>query len=392
MSGLRFMLVAGEISGDQRAASLIQSLKSTTESDDIEFFGAGGSAMKEAGMDLLMDLTSHAVIGHLDAIRNYFKFRGFFNQLLDIATERKPDAIILVDYSGFNLRFAAAIQNCATGIDGWNPKIIYYVSPQLWASREGRSKTMVANVDLLLSIIPFEKQWYAQRLPHFPVEFIGHPLLDEFEGQPPVFSRRAEVPGRPNVLLLPGSRKGEVTLHLPLLLETAKELSKDKEIDFTMIVPSDELKEHCQQNGAEAHGIRLQKGGTREALLNADLALTKSGTITLECALYGVPSIVFYITNPLIYFLGRRLIKVPYLAMPNLIAKAPIFPEYIQGEATVENLAHSANLFLTDQALRQSTLDSLKEVARALGQKGGTQRAALAIQKEMKFLPAPKQS
>ena len=387
MAELRFMLIAGEVSGDQRAAALITSLRKQPELTGSSFFGAGGTAMRDAGMELLIDLTGHAVIGHLEAIKNYFKFKGFFNQLLDSAVERRPDVLVLIDYSGFNLRFAKALKERAAGIEDWNPKIVYYVSPQLWASREGRSATMAANVDLLLSIIPFEKKWYEERLPGFPVKFIGHPLLDEFEEQPPVFTKPDTLTQAPHVLLLPGSRKAEVSRHLPLLLETARRLGTDRKMRFTMIIPSDDLLEYCKANGADSEGITLQKGSTREALETADLAITKSGTITLECALYGVPSIVFYITNPLIYFLGRRLIKVPYLAMPNLIAGKEVFPEFIQGEASAANLTQAADQLLNDQEMRSQTINDLRKVVESLGAKGGTQRAANAIGRELKLIP-----
>ncbi len=380
------MLIAGEVSGDQRAASLIRAMKCHPALANASFFGAGGSSMKEAGMETLIDLTGHAVIGHLDAIRNYFKFRGFFQQLLREAIDRRPALLILVDYSGFNLRFAKALKTHAKGRNGWDLKIVYYVSPQLWASREGRSKVMAENVDLLLSIIPFEKQWYAERLPAFPVEFVGHPLLDEFEDKPPVFGKATEARRPPHILLLPGSRKAEVSRHLPLLLETAGKLWESHHATFTLVVPSDELLTYCHENGGDAEHIQLQKGKTREALAKADLALTKSGTITMECALYGVPAIVFYITNPLIYFLGRRLIKVPYLAMPNLIANESVFPEFIQGEATADNLVREALSLLSDVERRNKVMESLRQVAESLGAKGGCNRAAELVGNQLKLL------
>jgi lipid-A-disaccharide synthase len=182
------MLIAGEASGDLLAAELVSALRGQLFALDArsspQFFGAGGSKVAAAGVELAFDLTRHSVIGISDVLKNYFKFRRLFNQLLALAIERRPDVVIGVDYGGFNLRFGHAIrQYVRKHPGGWNPKIVQFVSPQVWASRPGRADLLAADYDLLLSIFPFEKDWYARRAPKLRVEFVGHPMVGRFNSE-----------------------------------------------------------------------------------------------------------------------------------------------------------------------------------------------------------------
>jgi lipid-A-disaccharide synthase len=184
-----FMLIAGEASGDLLAAELVSALHAQSSilnpPSSPVFFGAGGSRMASAGVELAFDMTQHAVIGISDVLKNYFKFRRLFNQLLALAIERKPDAVIGVDYGGFNLRFGHAVREYIreNPFANWNPKIVQFVSPQVWASRPGRANLLAADYDLLLSIFPFEKDWYAKRVPKLRVEFVGHPMVERFNSE-----------------------------------------------------------------------------------------------------------------------------------------------------------------------------------------------------------------
>ena len=198
MNPKSFMLIAGEASGDTLAAELVSALRAKISSSMLNplarlseaetapsspvFFGAGGPEMAAAGVELAFDLTQHSVIGITDALKNYFEFRRLFNQLFALAIERKPDAIIGVDFGGFNLRFGHAIKQYVRNNPflKWNPKIIQFVSPQVWASRPGRANRLAADYDLVLSIFPFEQDWYAQRVPKLRVEFVGHPMVGRF--------------------------------------------------------------------------------------------------------------------------------------------------------------------------------------------------------------------
>src|SRR6266566_9817816 len=188
MRRLSFMLIAGEASGDLLAAELVKALKQSPEIRAMpfppEFFGAGGPKMAEAGVELEVNLTQHTVIGLTDALKNYWQFKRIFDQLVHLATEREPDVIICVDFSGFNRRFAGAIRKHVRARRGtflnWDPKIVQYVSPQVWASRPSRAHQLERDVDLLLSIFPFEREWYATRAPGLRVEFVGHPIVDRY--------------------------------------------------------------------------------------------------------------------------------------------------------------------------------------------------------------------
>ena len=187
------MLIAGEASGDLLAAELVSALRGKLP--DATFFGAGGPRMAESDLELAFDLTQHSVIGISDVLKNYFKFRRLFNQLLALAIERKPDVVIGVDYGGFNLRFGHSVKEYVRNnpFAKWKPKIVQFVSPQVWASRPGRANLLAADYDLLLSIFPFEKDWYAQRVPQLRVEFVGHPMVGRFNSE-------GRVPRVPNLI------------------------------------------------------------------------------------------------------------------------------------------------------------------------------------------------
>src|ERR1044072_932759 len=213
----KFMIIAGEASGDTLGAELVKALRRTPNCARAEFFGAGGPKLAVAGVDLAFDLAAHAVVGIWEVVKNYGKFKTFFEQLLKVALERKPDAVILIDYPGFNLRFVRALrERCAD--TGWRPKIVYYVSPQIWAWHESRVHQIARDVDLMLAIFPFEKDWYRERAPNFRVEFVGHPLIDRYAGH------KFDGGGRDEVLLLPGSRVRELKKHLPVMIDAALQM------------------------------------------------------------------------------------------------------------------------------------------------------------------------
>ncbi len=388
------MLVAGDPSGDLLAAELVTALRqkvlARTEhrSDDVQplqsalaprFFGAGGPKMAAAGVEQVFDLTQHSVIGFAEVLKNLGKFKRLFKQLVRVAIERQPDVIVGVDYGGFNLRFAKAIRSHARAnqnlFNNWNPKIVQFVSPQVWASRASRAFTLAENHDLLLSIFPFEKAWYAQRVPQLRVEFVGHPMVGRV--------RSAECGVRnsekPCVVLLPGSRSDEVRRHWSVVTGAFELLRRElPQLTGTMILPNQKLADAMSSVGVPA-GIKLQIGGLTEALTSADLAITKSGTVTMECALHGVPAVVFYKTSWPTYFIGKQIVMVKYLAMPNLIADEAIYPEFVQGTATPENIARAGLELLRDEKRRAEVQGKLARVIESLGRPGAPDRAAEAI-------------
>ena len=403
-----FMLIAGEASGDLLAAELVGALRQRVLADSSDstaavqplrtalapkFFGAGGPKMAEAGVELAFDLTQHSVIGISEVFKKYLEFRRLFNQLLRLAIERQPDVIIGVDYGGFNLRFGRAVRRFVRAhrnqFNNWNPKIVQFVSPQVWASRPGRAYKLQDDYDLVLSIFPFEKSWYAKRTPKLRVEFVGHPMVGRFDmvrtrstasltssGERKIGDAVERVP---TILLLPGSRADEVRRHWPVVTGAFQILRRDlPELRGKMILPNDALAQSVKSLGVP-EGLELQVGSLTTALTEADLAITKSGTITMECALFGVPAVVFYKTSWPTYFIGKQIVSVKYLAMPNLLADAPIFPEFIQHEATPENIARAALELLQNPARRQEIQTKLKEIVASLGGPGASRRAADAV-------------
>ena len=375
------MLIAGEASGDFLATELVAALRAECGPHVPKFFGAGGPKMSAAGVELAFDLTQHSVIGLWEAVRKYRQFKGLFDRLLHLACDRQPDIIVCVDFSGFNRRFAAAIRREVRRRRGifhnWSPKIIQYVSPQVWASRPGRAFQMARDYDLLLSILPFEKSWYAARVPELRVEFVGHPIIERHAKVAVV-----KIDGQGSeLLLLPGSRVSELRRHLPPMLAAWERIRVARpDVRARMVLPSDEMVQLVHAiGGVTLNSIALQIGGLSEALATATVAIASTGTVTLECALFGVPTVAMYRTSWPTYIIGRQIVQVKYLAMPNLLADEPIYPEFIQSAATAENLAAAALQFLDNAELREAAKSKLTRVAESLGETGASQRAAKAI-------------
>lgn len=396
-----FMLIAGDPSGDRLAAELVNALRQEVLADSLKatadaqplrtalaprFFGAGGPEMAAAGVELAFDLTRHAVIGVTGVLRNYPQFRRMFKQLLKLAIEQQPDVIIGVDFSGFNLRFGSALKSYVRKqrreFVPWNPRLVQFVLPQVWASRPERAFALAENYDLLLGIIPFEKTWYAQRIPGLKVEFVGHPIVDRLANE--VRQQRPKDPQAPCVLLLPGSRRAELQRHCPIIMGAFELLRRElPALRGKMILPNETLAQTARELGLPA-GVEIQVGGITAALAKTDLAITKSGTVTLECAMFGVPAVVFYQLSPLNYFIAKQFITVRYVALPNLLAGEVVFPEFLQAAATPENLARAALGLLRDPARRQAVQAKLAGVVTSLGAGGATARAAQAITRLLK--------
>ncbi len=383
-----FMFIAGESSGDMLAAELVTALKqelgtrhdSRLTNHGPQFFGAGGAKMAAAGVELAFDLTRHSVIGPWDALKSYGRFKRLFDRLVALAFERRPDVIVCVDFSVFNHRFAEKIRwelEVRRATHGnWRPKIVKYVSPQVWASRPGRAKSMPRLFDLLLTIFPFEKAWYATRVPELKVEFVGHPAVDRFNVQRLTLSvQRSEN----SVLLLPGSRVGELKRHLPVMLAALQKIRATKPgVEARMVLSNESLLQLTRELGAPAE-VKTQIGDLPAALASSTVAIASTGTVTMECAWFGLPTVAMYKTSWATFQIGRRIIQVKFLAMPNILADEAIFPEFIQDDATPENLSRAALELLGDPARRQSIREKLPRVTSSLGEPGAARRAATAV-------------
>jgi lipid-A-disaccharide synthase len=391
------MLIAGEPSGDLLAAELVQALRQefagrnavfTTDYQPLHtgleprFFGAGGARMAAAGVDLAFDMTKHSVIGLTDVIKQLLKFRRLFQQLLRLARDRQPDVLVCVDFSEFNLRFAHAVRGLVRErqdwFHDWKPRIVRYVSPQVWASREGRARQVAEDCDLLLSIIPFEKAWYAKRVPRLPVEYVGNPVLDRY-GPPRSYTSLNS--SDPRIVLLPGSRSGELTRHIPVMLGALALIRMAiPDARAVMVLPDESLFALAKQFELPKD-LQLSAGNLPQALAEATIAIASSGTVTIECAYFGIPTVAMYKTSWPNYQLAIRVATVRFLALPNILADEEVFPEFIQYVATPENIASAALDLLKDEKRRAAIKARLSEIIAGLGPPGVARRAAQAIAK-----------
>ena len=374
------MVITGEASGDMLAAELVTALREKSSSPQ-KFFGVGGAQVRDAGVETVFDFSQNAVFG-LEALKRLGEYKARLQQLLALAIERRPDALICVDFGGFNSRFAQTVKEHVRGQGetAWHPKIIQFVSPQVWASRPWRANKLARNVDLLLTIFPFEKAWYAQRVPQLRVEFVGHPIVDRYARDIPNERFAAgRMPGaNPRLVIFPGSRPSELKRHLPVLSEALAQIRAVKPgIRATMIL-GETLMPAAKQFGLP-EGVEVRSANLAGALAEADVAIAKSGTITLECGFFGVPTVVMYKTSWATYALGKSLVNVKWVAMPNLLANEEVFPEFIQGQATSDNIAGATLELLDDAARRNWVKTKLKEIASSLGGPGASRRAAEMI-------------
>ena len=364
-------MVAGEASGDAHGAELIQAIKELQPKARI--IGVGGPRMVSAGQEQLLDLSAHAVLGLTEVLKQYFKFRKFRDQILELARRERPDAVVLIDCSGFNLRLTPSLRRDLPGT-----RIIYYISPQVWASRAGRVKAMQRDIDLLLSILPFEKAWFARVAPKFNVQWVGHPVLDRI--------RKVDVSApNPNfVALLPGSRRTEVEKHLPELWNAALIMGRNRPgLKFILLSPNESIQKYSLQMlgkfPAPNFAFEYNVGYAISHLSRCALAIVASGTASLECALVGIPQIVVYRVHPLTYAVGKRVVKVKYLSMVNVMANEAIVPEFLQDNLVAGAVAQEALELLGNNPRRETMKRRVAEVVATLGEPGASQRAADAI-------------
>ena len=375
------MIVAGEPSGDAHAAALVLALRASNSEVNFHFFGATGPLMRAAGVETIVNSDDLAIMGIVEVGCVLPKFIRAFRKLRVAAIQRSPDAVILVDWPEFNLRLASALHR--RGL-----KVIYYISPQLWAWRPGRVSRIKENVDLLLSILPFEVEWYKARgVEH--VEFVGHPLSGEVKARfgREEFCRRNDLdPARPIVSFLPGSRLKEIERILPPMLDAIKEFrTAHPDLQAVVVVaPSRtaaETREIVSQHDFDA--IKLIQQQTREALAASDAVAIASGTATLEAALLETPMVVVYKESQVNWHTLGRLITVPHFGLVNLVAGKEIAKELMQDQLTGRNLVRELSKLVEPEA-NKAARESLREVAGKLGNGGASERAAASILKSLR--------
>jgi lipid-A-disaccharide synthase len=377
------MIVAGEPSGDAHSAALVKALREAAPDVEFELFGATGPMMRAAGVETIVNSDSLAIMGIIEVGRVFPRFIRAFRSLKTAANQKQPDAVILVDWPEFNLRLATSLRRQGR-------KIIYYISPQLWAWRPRRVNNVKRDIDLLLSILPFEAEWYKERgVDH--VEFVGHPLSGEVKANlsREEFCEQHKLDSsRPIISLLPGSRHKELVRILPPMLDAVEVISeKRNDIQFVLVIAPSRSPEEAKQivsNRGSGAKVLLVHHQTRDALAAADVAAVASGTATLEAALLGTPMVIVYKESPVNWHTLGRLINVEHFGLVNLVAGNRLAPELMQHDLEGGRLAEELLKLLEPEA-NKSQRDSLKIVAHQLGENGASNRAAEAILKELGF-------
>lgn len=372
MSSKRLYIIAGEASGDLHGGNLIKALFRSAGEDALVIRAWGGDRMAEAGAEVVKHYRELAFMGFTQVLMNLRTIlRNIDTCKKDIESFR-PDAIILIDYPGFNLRIAEWAH--AKGIP-----VHYYISPQVWAWKKGRVHAIKRVVDHMYCILPFEKDWYARY--GYEARFVGHPLLDAIENE----GRSEMLPlpgddGRPIVALLPGSRRQEISRVLPLMAETAKRFPAHRFVlAAAPSMPDEVFQEHLV--GAP---ITVVKGRTYDVLRQAKAALVTSGTATLETALFGVPEVVCYSGGALNIWIAKRLVDIRFISLVNLIMDREVVRELIQSDLTVQNLDLELRKLLADGPERQRMLADLDELRTRLGGPGASAEVASAVWKSLR--------
>jgi lipid-A-disaccharide synthase len=361
---MKLAIVAGEASGDLHAAEVVRELKRLAPS--LETFGIGGDLLAREGMRLLHHAREMGIVGLFNVLRQYRKFRAIFDETVAALARERPDAVMLVDYPGFNLRLARKCRELGL-------RVVYYISPQVWAWRQGRVKQIEKVVDRMIVLFPFEEEFYAKH--RVPVTYVGHPLLDELAG----VERADEGPHDPlRMALLPGSRKHEVAALLPAMLDAVELLQQERAVDAWIVqaptIPAASLLEQMQRAGVIVRIERHDAG----SIAAADVALSASGTATLECAVVGVPVIVMYRLSRATHWIGRRVVKVPHFSLVNIVAGKKVVPELLQHDVNGGRIAKEVRAVVEPEAHARVRAE-LAAVRAKLGGTGASRRAAEAI-------------
>jgi lipid-A-disaccharide synthase len=370
------MISAGEASGDRHGAALFRELRHKVP--EVTGIGMGGAAMREAGIELCFDSSGIGVIGLAEILRHYAEIRGALKLMQQVVCARKPDLLICVDYKEFNFRLAKAAKACGV-------QVLFYVSPQVWAWRPGRVKDYGRVIDHMAVIFPFELPYYEKY--GVPATYVGHPLagkvrsgltkpearkkwgLEEPENNPLGHTATGPVIG-----LLPGSRANEIKRLLPVILEAAGRLAaRYPNSQFLLFQAATVRDEDIADVLAGCPSqIRVITGQDYDALQCCEAVITVSGTATLEVALLGVPMVIVYRLSPISYWLGRLLVKVPFIGLPNILAGKSVVKEFIQAEATADNIAGEVGRILDDAAYASRMRDELGHIRALVGNRDGS--------------------
>lgn len=371
---MKFYIIAGEASGDLHGSNLVKEIKKL--SPQSEFRGMGGDLMKAQGASLIYHIAQTSFMGFAEVAKNIFTIVKIFRTAKKDILNFSPDAVILIDYPGFNLRMAEFCHRNGR-------KVFYYISPQLWAWKKSRVKIIRDFVDKIFVILPFEKKFYADN--GVEAEFVGHPLLDIIPSRV-IGEKDLSTEGMTNnggklvVALLPGSREQEIKRILPKMLSVVSEFPDCRFV----VAGAPAMDKNFYSSFTKDANVRVIFNHTHEILSYADFALVTSGTATLETALFNVPQAVCYEGGKISYAIGRRLVKVPFVSLVNLIAEREVVKEFIQTALTKENLSSELRRIISDKSYREKILGGYKELREKLGSAGASERTAKKILELMK--------
>jgi len=363
--------VAGEVSADNHGAALMRSLR--VLDPELKFIGRGGPQMQQvAGAQFKNWIGDAAVLGLWEVLRKYGYFREQFRQTLNEIQESKPDAVVLIDYPGFNLRLARALRR-----QSHSQKIIYYISPQVWAWNRGRIKRMAHFIDLVLCIFPFETDLYGAS--GLRAVFVGHPMIERLETQKIDTHRDQNLIG-----LFPGSRSREVRKIFPVMIEAARRLLQLKPtLRFQVAAVSEELAREMTEQLANRQAIEITVGQTATIMQRAFVGMVASGSATLEAAYFGMPFVLIYKVAWPTYVAARLVVNVDFLGMPNLLAGKEVVPEFIQHQAKPDAIVKAVRLLMEDSPARDRMISDFDATTSKLGGTGASERAAQAILEEL---------
>jgi len=370
------MIIAGEASGDLHGANFARAM--LEKDNDLVISGIGGSEMAAAGVELLYDNSTLAVMGIIEVIRGLKYVRAAMNMLERRFRLERPHLLVLIDYPGFNLELARRAKK-------YDIPVFYYISPKIWAWREGRIKRIKKYVDRMAVILPFEKSFYGDR--GIDVDFVGNPLLDQVHTSltPDVFRARNNIPADAKVIgIMPGSRQQEIVRLLPIFLQVARMLNETiRNCVFLLPLASTITEAYLEEHIGKAAGldVRIIKDKRYEAMASCDAALAASGTLTMELAILKVPMVVCYRVSLLTYLLAKPFIKARFASLVNLVAGRKVVPELLQQQVTLDSIYREILPLLINHEAREAMKVDLTDVCGQLGEPGASKRAAdLAMQ------------
>lgn len=364
------MFSAGETSGEQHAANMFLELKRHLPL--LRGIGMGGRRMRQAGIDVRIDSSAIGVIGLVEVLKHYREIRRALADMKHLLRSVRPDLLVCVDYKEFNLKLAQFAKS--QGI-----RVLFYVSPQVWAWRPGRVVTYGKAIDMMAVIFPFETAYYEEE--NIPVRYVGHPSVDKVR---PIRDRKDDLkrfsldPAKPIIGIMPGSRLNEIKRMLPVMLAAAEKLTESHPGIQFLLPQADSVADNVLHDyvGRCSVAIKVVKGEPYDVIQCCDAVMTTSGTATLEIALLTVPMVIAYKLSPLTYWLGRLLVKTPFIGLPNIVAGKAIVKELIQHELSAESLSREIDLLLEDPNYRRRIVDELTAVREKLGKGGGSRNMA----------------